>query len=470
MLDGGKRRDFVSGPPGQKGDKGDQGLRGLTGPAGPVPWAPLVTWASGLVCVASAPATAVVYGNEAYVCMASHIAGTFATDFAAGRWLKVTQKGTDGVNGVQPWKTPPVGWAASTAYGSTAPADCVTYGGGCYVCTTSHTSGASFDASQWTQIAAPGTAVGTTVVPPQGRLTLIGGAPELSATVSGATSVLYTPAIGNLVPLWNGTAFVMTAFAEVSQALSDTAKSPSAAAAGQVYDYFAWLDGGTVRVTRGPTWAAGASAGSNSARGSGAGSTALSRVNGLLVNAVAISNGPAAGYGTYLGTIATDPGAVTVSFNTGSAAAGGGAAWIGLWNAYNRVPVAGQVRDTTTSWSYASTTIRAADGSSTIRVTAVTGLAEDVWEAEYVAVGTTSSGGFTVGVGVNTTTSFTGIAAYLNLASVGSAAGKASFSPLGLTYASAVETLYGGATATFYGNASGAGFQAQSGLTFRGRY
>lgn len=444
--------------------------QGPIGPTGPVPWAPLVTWAPGLICVASAPATAVVYGNEAYVCVISHIAGTFAPDFASGRWLKVTQKGVDGTNGVPPWQTPPVPWAASTAYTATAPVSSVTYQGGSYVCSTNHTSGATFDITKWTQIAAPGQTVGSTLVQPQGRLTLTSGTPALSAAVSGATSVFYTPAVGNLVPLWNGAAFVMTAFAEVSQALSDSTKSPSAAVAGQVYDLFAWLDGSTVRVTRGPTWSAGAAAGSNSARGSGAGSSALTRVAGLLVNAAAIANGPAAGYGTYVGTIMTDAGGATVSFSAGSAAVGGGAAWIGLWNAYNRVPVSGQVRDTTSSWTYATAAWRAANNSATMRVTAVAGLSEDVWEAEYMAVAASSAAGFSAGVGVNTTGNFTGLAPYLSLQSIGSSTAKATFTPLGVSYASAVEHVYSGGSTTFYGNGISSGIQIQSGLTFRGRY
>ncbi|MBE7245703.1 MAG: hypothetical protein INR63_12175 [Actinomycetospora chiangmaiensis] len=119
-----------------------------------MPWAPIQVWATGLICVASAPATLVYVGGTAYVCAISHIAGTFAADLAAGKWAQVAP------GGLQPWKTPPVAWAASTAYAAFAPADCVTYQGGCYVCFTGHTSGASFDASKWTQIAAPGQAAG----------------------------------------------------------------------------------------------------------------------------------------------------------------------------------------------------------------------------------------------------------------------------------------------------------------------
>ncbi|MCJ2098931.1 hypothetical protein [Methylobacterium sp. E-046] len=64
--------------------------------------------------------------------------------------------GANGTNGVQPWQTPPAAWASSTPYTATPPASVVTYNGACYVCSTSHTSGASFDGSKFTLIAAAG--------------------------------------------------------------------------------------------------------------------------------------------------------------------------------------------------------------------------------------------------------------------------------------------------------------------------
>ena len=128
--------------------------KGDLGATGAVPWAPITAWYSGQICTATAPATLVYVGGTAYVCAISHIAGTFATDLAAGRWAQIAP------GGLQPWKTQPQPWAASTAYSASAPADVVTNGGGCYVCSTSHTSGPSFDATKWTQIASPGQATG----------------------------------------------------------------------------------------------------------------------------------------------------------------------------------------------------------------------------------------------------------------------------------------------------------------------
>lgn len=91
-------------------------------------------------------------------------------------------------------------------------------------------------------------------VPPQGRLTLISNTPVPVSDMAGATTVYYTPAIGNLVPIYDGSNFSPTVFTQLSQATSDTTKSPAAVIANANYDMFVWNDSGTVRCTRGPYW------------------------------------------------------------------------------------------------------------------------------------------------------------------------------------------------------------------------
>ncbi|WFS07794.1 hypothetical protein [Methylobacterium sp. 391_Methyba4] len=306
---------------------------------------------------------------------------------------------------------------------------------------------------------------------PQGRLTLTSGVPVLAGAVTAAAVVYYTPNGGDLALIGTGLATppVPVVFAEVSQALSDATKSPGAAAAGNVYDLFAWLDGSTFRVTRGPAWSAGATAGSNTQRGSGAGSSALTRVGGVLVNAVAITNGPAAGFGVHVGTIATDAGGATVTFNPGTAAAGGGAAWIGFWNAFNREPVAVFVRDSNASWTYAGTAMRAADNSAGNRITFVSGAPESVVSAEYsvrVNPGATTAYGF-IGIGLDSTTALAA-GAVQAMFYPNSAGGQGTpLSPyrgapgLGLHYLQALESSdSAGDTITFIGG-SFMGFTAQ---------
>lgn len=246
--------------------------------------------------------------------------------------------------------------------------------------------------------------------PPQGRITLASGLPSMTTTVQSGGTIYYTPSCGDLCPTWDGAKFLPTRFAEVSQTLADATKSPAAAAASQVYDLFGWMDGATFRVTRGPTWAAGATAGSSVLRGTGVGSTALARVNGFLVNQYAITNGPAAGFGIFLGTIATDSSGATVTFDPISSAAGGGLASVNLWNAYNQVSVSVFLQDTTATHTYSSSTVRAFNASALNAIYFVRGLNADGVDARLktrVTMTTSASAAATLGIGLNSTTAFT---------------------------------------------------------------
>lgn len=201
-------------------------------------------------------------------------------------------------------------------------------------------------------------------VPPQGRLTLTTGVPVTNADVTGATAHFYTPWLGGrYVSLWNGAIFVaIDVGGELTQATTDTTKSPAAVAASSNYDVFVWLDGSTFRATRGPLWT------SDTARGTGAGTSQLSMVQGVLVNTVAITNGPAAGFGTYVGTVRSD----------GSSQLRDTKADRWCWNMYNRRP-RGLLRvESTASWTYGTATYRQANAAVANKVTYVCGVAEDL--------------------------------------------------------------------------------------------
>jgi hypothetical protein len=216
-----------------------------------------------------------------------------------------------------------------------------------------------------------------------GRLTLTSATPILTATVSGATTVYYTPYKGNQIAITlDGTNFFFTTFSELSQATSDSTKSPAAVAASKVYDVFVWLDAGTLRATRGPAWSSGTS------RGTGAGTSELQLVSGYYSNKIAITNGPAAGLGTYVGSIASNSGS-TIDFSLGGAASGGTASVLNMWNYFNRAPVQAKVSDTGTSYTYSSATWRQARASAGNQVTFLSGLAEDAVAAHINASFTT---------------------------------------------------------------------------------
>ena len=158
--------------------------------------------------------------------------------------------------------------------------------------------------------------------PPQGRLTLQAATPVMTTTQSAKTTIFYSPYIGDQIPLYNGSAMVMTTFTELSVATTDTTKNPAAIGASQVLDWFIWSDAGTLRISHGPAWT------NDTTRSAG---TALVRVNGILLNNAAITNGPAASRGTYVGTTRSNASS-QLDWIYGGLAAGGTAGFFGVWN------------------------------------------------------------------------------------------------------------------------------------------
>ncbi len=145
---------------------------------------------------------------------------------------------------------------------------------------------------------------------------------------------------------------------------------------------------------------------SETSRSTGAGTSQLTLQNGVNVNTVAITNGPAAGLGTYVGTIRTNATA-TADFKFGTSAAGGGNAILNVWNAYNRVDIATLVRDSTASWTYAVATMRAANGNVNNSAQLIKGLNEDMVRAAYmqrVSISTGAGAFYQVAIGLDSTT------------------------------------------------------------------
>lgn len=234
-------------------------------------------------------------------------------------------------------------------------------------------------------------------IAPQVRLTLASATPVMTTSVPGATSVVVTPYVGNLVPIYDGSNMVPTPFSEVSQATSDTTKSPAAVAASKVYDIFCWVDSAINRCTRGPAWT------NSTTRG-----YTLTMVNGILLNTSSITNGPAASRGTWVGTVASNASS-TIDFIFGAAASGGTAAVLNVWNAYNRVVVGTTVVDNGTSYTYTSSAIREARGSTGMQVTFVTGAAEDAFSANGNAeILSAVSGISSIGIGLDATNAYAG--------------------------------------------------------------
>jgi len=380
---------------------------------------------------------------------------------------------------------------------------------------------------------------------PQGRLTLETGVPVSSTDQAGKATIYYTPYVGNVVPIYNGTEFIPTAFTELNNDTTASAtNNAGAAAAGpyQIQDCFVWSNAGTKRLTRGPKWTASATAtmtiavpgvvtwtahglwdgatvrftttgalptglavntdyfitkvdansfklsttlanqvagtfittsGSQSGvhtvfnytsvRGAGAATTELQMVNGILTNKYAITNGPAANMGTYVGSVYFNASS-QIDLKFGSSAAAFGEAIIGIWNAHNRVLVNGGVVNSGT-WS-SSAALRPAAASATCRVTVIAGLKEDgvngAWGFPGYAGGL--SGNFGVAIGFNSinTASYTKSAMSYSGAGFGWSTAEGGGLPFGLNYLCALEEFTSG---NAYTTASG-GF----GLTYRWRY
>jgi hypothetical protein len=147
------------------------------------------------------------------------------------------------------------------------------------------------------------------------------------------------------------------------------------------------------------------------ARGTGANTTELLRVDGVLLNAVAITNGPAASRGLYVGTIATDAaGKLNMMFRS-AAAAGGTNNRIDIWNHYNRQRGAAICRDSTDSWAMVAGAgvMRAANNSLLNRVTIVRGLDEGAVQANGILNGSFLSNTVACGIGIDSATIASGV-------------------------------------------------------------
>jgi hypothetical protein len=291
---------------------------------------------------------------------------------------------------------------------------------------------------------------------PQGRLTLVSGTPVMTTTQTAKTAVLYTPYVGNNLPIYNGSAFVNKTFAELTATL-DTTNFLS----GNLYDLFVYNDSGTIRLGYGPAWS------STTARGTGAGTTELQRLNGIWTNKNQITlrydsthtTSVAANQATYVGTVVASANG-QCQFVFGGSAAGGTAGNFGVWNCYNRVRVASTSSDSNSSWAYTSGgTWRASDNSTGMRTTFVAGLAEDAVNASFLGAGSPDSnttGIVASAIGVNSVTSPSGMICAVTPGGTNTVILPVHYSGvpgLGQNYISALE-LMNNVNAHFYGSNS----------------
>ncbi len=285
-------------------------------------------------------------------------------------------------------------------------------------------------------------------ITPQGRLTLQTGTPVMTSTQSGKTTIFYTPYLGNSVPIFNGSIFVPIVVPEISVSTTDTIYNPSAIGASKVNDWYIWQSPSGPRLSHGVDWT------SDTAR-----NTTNIMVNGILVNASNIANGPLAKQGTYVGTTRSN-GSSQLDWIIGGSASGGTAGFLGIWNIYNRVSIQAAVTDNGASYTYTSATVRQARASAGNQISFVNGLAEDGIIALYmsrVSVLNVVNASITFGIGLDATTSYLYQYAVISNGTVGAnlvdgAAAPANIAPqLGFHVISANEGSDGTNASTFDG-------------------
>lgn len=297
---------------------------------------------------------------------------------------------------------------------------------------------------------------------PGGRLTLTSGVPVLSSNTTGQTTVYYTPYNGNTIDLWDGSKFFQVTFAQVSQALSDNTKSPAASQASKVYWKLAWLDGSTFRVTRSIAWT------DFNDPGEGTGTAEVEYVHGVLMNKHAIANGPAANRGIVVGIIATDGANQLNMMFTPSAASGGSANRLDVWNMFNRRTACSIERDSRNSWDYTTKTWRPYNGGSGNINNSITcvGMIEDAADIVFTGIysNTNANVAGRVGIGINSTSVNSGSPGKVFPGS-NPTPGHAHFRGflgLGRNTITALEASDASGTGTFYGDNNDPNFEQAS--------
>lgn len=207
----------------------------------------------------------------------------------------------------------------------------------------------------------------------QGRLTLTSNVPVTTSDVTAATTVYFTPFNGNRVSLMSASGWYNLSFTQISVSVPATTVTP--------FDVFAYDNSGSLALET-ADWS------SDTAR-----SVSLATVDGVEVKATDKTR-------LYLGTLRT----TTVSGQTEDSDERRF-----VWNACNRLPRHLLATEPTDSWTYGSTTWRAANGNTTAgqtRVEYVVGLRREpiflrVWVPIVLEAGPT---GLSLGIGINSTT------------------------------------------------------------------
>jgi hypothetical protein len=201
----------------------------------------------------------------------------------------------------------------------------------------------------------------------EGRLTLTSGTAVTRADVSAAATIYYTPAIGNRIALYDGSAsWNVRTFTEVSLSISScTASKP--------YDVWLYDNAGTVTAEM-LVWT------NTTTRATG-----LTRQDGIYVKTGDATR-------RYVGTFFC---------NSSGGQTDDSDAKRFVWNYYNRALRRLQRVETTGSWTYTTATIRQANGATANKVEAMIGVAEVAVDLNlHVIVSNSTGGNYNAQVGI----------------------------------------------------------------------
>lgn len=231
-----------------------------------------------------------------------------------------------------------------------------------------------------------------------GRLSLVSGDPVPEADVVGASTVYLIASITDHTSLYIGGRWKPYKFTQISLALV------ASHLADNNYDVWEFDNAGALAIGTGPSWAAGAVAGSSYLRGTGAGSTELEMFEGRLVNKVAMTvrNGAttyavAAREARLRGTIRMTANGVTEDSMVKRFVSN-------LYNPELRTMVRAETAD---SWTYSTAAWRMANGSNSNRVQYVQCVAGRRTKCTVAGIAYNSTStlrNVAVGIGINTAT------------------------------------------------------------------
>jgi len=262
----------------------------------------------------------------------------------------------------------------------------------------------------------------------QGRLTLTTGVPVTTSDVTAATTLYFTPYNGNLIGLYSGAAWSVSAFSELSISLSGYTADKN-------YDIWIYDNAGTLTLDS-TIW-----------------TDDTTRATELTTQDEIYVKSGAANY-RYLGTIRIT---ATEGQCEDSGFGGTSGAKRFVWNYYNQVDYSNLSYDTTNSWTNNGngTFSICNSGNAAWKHEFVVGVANPVKAQATVLCVYSNSSYPLVAVGFNSTTpdrtktsivmnSYTGVALVL-------ANGRA-FLPVGYSYVAALNSSRGAGAATFHGD------------------